>query len=122
MSHVTDTFLLTNSSVDPEYSTKHTELFKKIDEWIASDNHKVGLKRIDNDHKIYGGTKALQCGVWVGAFNYLSLKEFIEFLKGLDWTDEYDDDLGMVQLLYQDEHDTGFTLIDIHGEKEVHPL
>ena len=118
MSHITDIFLLTNCSFDPEYSPKQAETIQKVQDWLK-DNCNQQLKRLDSQDKAYGGGRVFQAGVWCGAFNYLGLDDFIDLLKTLDWSEE-DEDLSMVQLCYQDEHDTGFTLIDIHGEKEIY--
>lgn len=118
MSYVTDTFLLTSASFDPEDDDKNKETISAIQAWLRDDCNQQ-LKRIDDTTSIYGGSKVMQASVWAGAFNYMTLSNFIPFLKSLDWRDSYGEDCAVVQLLVQDEHDMGFTLVDIHGEKEV---
>lgn len=111
MSHVTDTFLLTSVLFDPsEYSKENTQVMDKVQAWLKEDCNQQ-FKRLDDNHKAYGGRKVLQASVWCGAFNYLSLEEFIVFLKTLDFG-------ATAQLLYQDEYDDGFTLVELWSEKE----
>lgn len=79
-----------------------------------------GLKLLNDtdDEQIssYGGTKALEADVAVGAFNYLPLKDFIIGLREIfKDTDPYD----VVQLIYNDQNDTGFRITTIFGDPEV---
>ncbi|MEQ1733637.1 MAG: hypothetical protein ABL940_08190 [Bacteroidia bacterium] len=56
----------------------------------------------------YGGTKFLEAGIYIGAFNHFPLYEFIEHLKKIKW--EYPK---TVQIIYQEQNDEKFSIIDI---------
>lgn len=47
MSHITDIFLLTNCSFDPEYSPKQAETIQRVQDWLK-DNCNQQLKRLHN--------------------------------------------------------------------------
>lgn len=51
----------------------------------------------------HGGTKALECYVFVAAFNYLGLKEFVKHLRSIKW-----DAPSRVQLFVQEQEDDVF--------------
>lgn len=62
----------------------------------------------------YGGSKHLECGLAIGAFNYLNLEEFIEYLKSINW--KYKDE---VQVIVKEQDDMRFRVIDIFPDDEV---
>lgn len=76
----------------------------------------IGLRLLNKNEESYGGSKALELDVAVGAFNYLPLKEFIAGLKEI-FADT--DDFDVVQLIYNDQNDTGVRLLTIFGEPDV---
>lgn len=102
MSDVTSVIILTELHWDYE-DIKNDHPISLIQDWLTA-NEYGALKRVD-EHA--GGNRALQDEVWLGAFNYLELEEFIEFVKGLDWT-VYQES---VEFLYKDEHDEEFTYL-----------
>lgn len=57
----------------------------------------------------WGGNKPPQC-LWTmaGAYNYFRLEEFLDFVRGLDWTVP-----GDVQIFVMGEHDTAFTVYEL---------
>jgi hypothetical protein len=52
----------------------------------------------------YGGTRCLETPLWVGAFNYLDVLEFVKHLRAYPW--RYPE---RVQLLAQGDEDDVFT-------------
>lgn len=54
----------------------------------------------------YGGSKYLECDLFIGAFNYVNLKALIIHLKHIEWAD-------VVQLMILDEEDERFRIEDI---------
>lgn len=67
----------------------------------------------------WGGSKCLQCDLWIGAFNYLNIPGLVAHLRALDWGGE---DLYVkphLQLIVQDEHDDKFRTIDIFPEAKT---
>jgi hypothetical protein len=55
-----------------------------------------------------GGTKAMEAEVWLGAFNYLDLEDFLERVRLTDF--EYPDD---VRILVQEQDDDHFRLVEL---------
>lgn len=108
MSHVTDAFIFTSVLFDPSDEPSHKEIIEKINSFETSQQE---FKRLDNNEDAYGGARVFQASIWAAAYNYLNVLKFIEFLRSLDWPEDT-----WVQFCYQDEHDEGFTLINI---KEV---
>lgn len=108
MSSVTDTFLLTSVMFDPDDNAHDAKVIDNIQDWLGR-NCNQQLKRLDSNDRAYGGSKVMQAGVWVGAFNYLPLDEFIRMLKGQKFGVS-------TQLLYQREEENGFTLVQIEED------
>lgn len=111
MSHVTDSFLMTSVDFDPDYSEDDVAEFKKIDDWCDEHVGSQRFKRLDDNTKAYGGGKVFQATIWCGAFNYLDINAFVAFIKTLDFH-------GWAQFIYQDEHDSGFTLVQISDDSD----
>lgn len=110
MSSITDTFLLTGTEFEPDDNPRDAATFDKIQEWLDLNvNHQV-LLRLDRNWSAYGGNKYFQASIWSGAFNYLDINGFRDFLANLDFP-------CWVQLVYQCEEDEGFTLVQIVGER-----
>ena len=65
-----------------------------------------------NDKKLpkgwYGGTKYMECNIFMGAYNYLNLNKFIRHLKSIEWEDSED-----VQLIIREQHEDHFRIINI---------
>lgn len=56
----------------------------------------------------YGGDKRLECNLYLGAFNYLYLDEFIAHLRTIQWKDPES-----LQLIIKEREDDKFRVIDI---------
>lgn len=54
----------------------------------------------------YGGTKYLECDLFIGAFNYVNLNGLIRHLKTIKWNH-------VVQLMILDENEEKFRIEDI---------
>lgn len=104
MSYVCDTILTTPILYNKEKVIEDINLFFKDDQRGFVDVDSVG------DGKWYGGAKALQCEVFIGAFNCLDLEGLVSHLKKIDWGDLYGH---AVQLIAKDENDTEFRIITI---------
>lgn len=75
---------------------------------VSADYNKVG----ETGTRWYGGTKFLEAGIYIGAFNYFPLTEFVDHLKKINW--EYPEE---VQVIYKGQYDEKFSIIDI-GKNE----
>jgi hypothetical protein len=64
-----------------------------------------GLARI---HEHAGGPKYLEAEVWVGAFNYLPMPDFVAHLKSLAW-----DSPAEVQLLVRGQEAELWSFVDL---------
>jgi len=93
MSYVTDIILISH------YLKQDT--IDEINGWLIG-YQRNGLYEV-TEHA--GGSKAMQCEVHMGAFNYLGLEEFLEFIKTLPWEEKK-----QMQLLTKEKHDDKFTL------------
>lgn len=60
-----------------------------------------------------GRGKALECNVYVGAYNHLELDEFVKHLRGIVWNAPQ-----FIQLFVKDQEDIGFRLIRIVEQPE----
>ena len=56
----------------------------------------------------YGGTKFLEAGIYIGAFNHFPLTEFVEHLKKINWENPES-----VQVIYKGQDDEKFIITDI---------
>lgn len=72
--------------------------------------HEKPLVAMDTEehHSWYGGTKHLECYLFVGAFNHFDLDGFIKHLKSLTWVASED-----VQIILKEDNDTNFRIIDV---------
>jgi protein associated with RNAse G/E len=61
----------------------------------------------------YGGTKMLEANLYVGAFNYLDLDEFITHLEKIRW--EYPEE---VQVIVKEQEDDLFRIIQLSPKQE----
>lgn len=65
-------------------------------------------------HGWYGGSKYLECHVYVGAFNYLDLDGLLKHLGTVKWSYPAE-----VQLFIKDENEETFRLV--HGVEQTDP-
>jgi hypothetical protein len=63
----------------------------------------------------YGGTKHLECNLYVGAFNYLNLERFVAHLKTIRWGEPE-----ALQLI-KEEGDDWFSILNVYPEKQWEP-
>ena len=56
----------------------------------------------------YGGTKYLECNLYIGAYNYMDLEKLITDLKKIKWEDP-----DFVQLIVKLQDDDKFKIIDL---------
>lgn len=66
----------------------------------------------------YGGSKYLECGMAIGAFNYLSLERLVIHIENVEreinkGRDNRDPIIHEIQLLVKDQNDSKFSIIDI---------
>jgi hypothetical protein len=103
MSVVTNVLICLNllEEIDDQATTPP---ISEINDYLSSRGY-GGLARVDD---LAGGNKAFQAGVWLGAFNHLNIKEFMDVVKSRDWLCRDD-----VQVLLKKEEDYTFTLTNI---------
>jgi hypothetical protein len=73
-----------------------------------------GLVSVHDDrlpHHWYGGGKALEAELAIGAENHLDLNAFIQHLRSMEWA--YND---LVQLVVKEDDDDRFRIIDVFPE------
>ena len=99
MSHVTDIILID--------SGLHLHEVREINKYLQ-DNYNSGLQQIDS--MFGGGNKAIQCDIWIGAYNHMDIDLFLNFFYSLRCVFKKE-----VQLLLKDEHDECFTLYEREG-------
>lgn len=105
MSRVTNLIITFSTLEDEERIVAEMRAFVKNDNgfYIAS----VNDERLP--HGWYGGTKNLECSILIGAYNYLDLQLFLDFLRNnVNW--EAPD---LVQLVVKEQDDMKFRLIDL---------
>lgn len=62
----------------------------------------------------YGGSKALEVFIAIGAFNYLHIDELVDHIRSLEWHDPT-----CVQLIYSREDEGKFKVTDVVGHGYV---
>jgi hypothetical protein len=60
----------------------------------------------------YGGSKYFEAYIYLGAFNYLLLDEFIEYVRSIQWQSPES-----VQLVVMEQEDDRFRIIDVFSPK-----
>lgn len=100
MSSVTNIILCTLFIGEEEKQQRLHE----INEWLGI-NH-APLKELQRE--CIGGEKYMETDIFIGAFNYIYVDEFITFLKALTW--EYETDM-----FIKTAHADRFTHIKIDG-------
>jgi hypothetical protein len=113
MSVVTNVILAWGSMDDIESK----EVLDQINAYLNNQEDQFqerGLVSVEDDSLPsgwYGGTKYLECSLAIGAFNYLHLSEFVEFLKSFNW--EKYRTANAVQLMILEENEYAFKIITI---------
>lgn len=101
MSYVTNLILHMGMIEDEDERIKEVNAFFDED-----DNPLVGLNEQPLPPGWYGGTKYLECNLYVGAFNYFQLDDFLKHLQTIKWRAPED-----VQLFIKDQDDYKFRII-----------
>lgn len=109
MSWVTDVLLL--FSLGEVYDDEGQEIgevipLSNINAWL--EEH--GWRNLDNLDGYVNTGKPMQSRVYGGAFNFLTIDEFIKVVKAQAWREPHN-----VQLLIKNEEDEKFTLYDIRS-------
>jgi len=63
----------------------------------------------------YGGNKAFEAELRVGALNHLDLEAFVEHLRGIDWAS------GVVQLILREQEDDHFRVVTVQERTPLAP-
>lgn len=90
-----------------------------VDDWVTRidqvnryfDGASKGLVSVDDPslpRAWYGGTKFLEAGLYIGAYNHLDLQAFITHLRSIAWECPE-----CVQLLVKEEEDERFRLVNV---------
>jgi hypothetical protein len=69
--------------------------------------HNAGFTRVEN----CGGTKALECAVFTGAFNYLNVEDLLIYVRGLEFEEPE-----CVQIFIQKQEEDRFSIFDLSGK------
>jgi hypothetical protein len=107
MSNVTNLILTISCSDDKTENIQlvNSFVYRGIQMNLVSVDHN---KNMSTRTSWYGGTKFLEAGIYIGAFNHFPLAEFIDHLKKIYW--EYPES---VQVIYKGQDDEKFSIIDI---------
>ena len=100
VSKVTDVILLHSLTEEVEEDRMPTSDLS-INRWLTAEKY-GSLDRVDG---WAGGNRAFQSFAWMGAFNYLDAKAFIERVRAQEWEDR-----DSVQVLIKQEEEFRFTL------------
>lgn len=106
MSVVTDVILLTSRydgcTVDQIATHPNVDIVNK---YLENNERDRQLYQVDqyshNGH-------SMQCDVWIGAFNYFNIENFIQAIKDVEWVNRE-----CVQLLIKDEEEDIFKIITL---------
>lgn len=74
----------------------------------------LGFVLLNNHNAAYGGTKALEHSVAVGAFNYLELNNLIAHLNSLDWESRKD-----VRIMICEQENDAFRMIALPDQRQL---
>jgi hypothetical protein len=72
-----------------------------LNKWLELENYGV----LHNVTLAAGGSKAVEADVWLGAFNYLNLKEFASAVERVKWESP-----GSVAIFIKEQEDERFEL------------
>jgi hypothetical protein len=65
-------------------------------------------KDMEKGIKWYGGTKFMEARIYMGAFNYLDIDDFRNYLRTMDWADR-----DLVQLIVKEQDEEKFRIIEL---------
>lgn len=99
MSHVADVIITLSVTEETDEGAPIPGI-QEINRYLSSKG-KGELEKVDG---YAGGRKALQAEVWMGAFNYLEIPEFVATVAAQHWQDR-----DAVQVFIKDEHEDVFS-------------
>jgi len=113
MSVVTNVILST-----PYFTYEYEEEAEKtINSFFGENKGFISCKDKSLPDGWYGGTKYLECNLWLGAFNHLDTDDLVEHLRSIDWVklcgDNDDDVYPKPQLILKEQDDEEFRIINI---------
>lgn len=109
MSHVATVMLSLGllEEVELPNGTDYVPLIEeRVNPWLMGPPYPRGQLNDLCPH--FGGGKAPQVCVYGGAFNYLDIPAFLDFIASLPWEDP-----DRIQVFINDEHDEDFTVYDL---------
>lgn len=101
MSHVTDIILITSIEDGADLESDNPNV-DKLKGYLEKEHNGHTLLKVDGHA---GGNKAIQCDVFMAAFNYFNIDAFVRLFKEMQW--QYPES---AQLLIKDENDDAFTV------------
>lgn len=102
---------VTNLIITTSLSENANEVMNKMKSFSVNKNEFRIVSVADNSLPPcwYGGSKSLECNVFIGAYNYLDVIALLEFMRDeMQWKDP-----GSVQIIIQGQFDTKFKIIDL---------
>lgn len=104
MSHITDVILVTalGDGDSGENEERENPNVDRLNLWLAAQPLNAGLGLLVKVNECTRG-KALQCDVFVTAFNYLDIDKFVALFRSIPW--EFPE---QAQLMLKDENDDVF--------------
>ena len=104
MSTVTNIILCANGiGVESGKPDDDETVISAVNPWLV-DRRFSPLKQLKDYHDAYVGTKVLESSVFVAAYNYFPVEEFVQHLKSIDWAE-----LDCLQCFVQLQEDDKFT-------------
>lgn len=110
MSVVTNLILHMGILEDENDMAQKVNQYFKNKEWLGAPPVPIDS---ENRNGWYGGTKFLECNLFIGAYNHLDLDDFIKHLRALKWTSPED-----LQIIVKEQNDDKFRIIDVFTKPE----
>lgn len=109
MSHVTNVILVFSvleAYDEGEDGEDRYHVMTAINEWLRTQGHFPFGRHADHSS---GGDKHLEVPIYVAAFNYFRLDDFLEMLKELPWKEPR-----LVQVFVMDQDDDRFSVFELY--------
>ena len=100
MSRITNVILSVPTCTEEGLIDKVNAYFEESNGFCLVDEEKLGFM---TSHRI-------EANLYVGAFNHLDLKEFIAYLRTIEWGTEMNNE---AQLIVKEQDDDGFHIVDL---------
>jgi len=98
------------SNVTSVMINTHSDAISAVVEWFESQYSAIG---IISNAKEWAGNKHVQATIWGGAYNYLSLGDFLTAVATAPWSDF--DKIGL-QVFVKEENDASFAVYAFRKE------